>query len=140
MKLLPGSPGDGGASRRSTRSAVARTPGRRSRYQSRRHARSSASSHTGLAPSVLRFYEAESLIRARRSGGGQRRFHRDVLRRIAFVRVAQRVGLTIHEIRAALATCPTSAHPPRRTGRACRAPGGRASTSRSRPSSACATG
>ena len=40
----------------------------------------------GLAPSALRFYETEGLIRARRSGGGQRRFHRDVLRRIAFVR------------------------------------------------------
>ena len=57
----------------------------------------------GLAPSALRFYEAEGLIRARRSGGGQRRFHRDVLRRIAFVRVAQRVGLTVGEVRDALA-------------------------------------
>lgn len=65
----------------------------------------------GLAPSALRFYEAEGLIRARRSGGGQRRFHRDVLRRIAFVRVAQRVGLTIQEVRDALATLPAERTP-----------------------------
>ncbi|MBY0279789.1 redox-sensitive transcriptional activator SoxR [Candidatus Binatia bacterium] len=65
----------------------------------------------GLAPSALRFYEAEGLIRARRSGGGQRRFHRDVLRRVAFVRVAQRVGLTIQEVRAALGTLPAERTP-----------------------------
>lgn len=65
----------------------------------------------GLAPSALRFYEAEGLIRARRSGGGQRRFHRDVLRRIAFVRVAQRVGLTIGEVRDALAALPSERTP-----------------------------
>lgn len=68
-------------------------------------------SRAGLAPSALRFYEAEGLIRARRSGGGQRRFHRDVLRRIAFVRVAQRVGLTIGEVRDALATLPAERTP-----------------------------
>jgi MerR family transcriptional regulator, redox-sensitive transcriptional activator SoxR len=65
----------------------------------------------GIAPSALRFYEAEHLIRARRTAGGQRRFHRDTLRRIAFVRVAQRVGLTLEEIRAALATLPESRTP-----------------------------
>lgn len=66
---------------------------------------------SGIAPSALRFYESEGLIRARRSSGGQRRFHRDVLRRIAFVRIAQRVGLTIQEIRAALATLPSGRTP-----------------------------
>jgi MerR family redox-sensitive transcriptional activator SoxR len=66
---------------------------------------------SGIAPSALRFYQAENLIRARRSSGGQRRFHRDVLRRIAFVRIAQRVGLTIQEIRAALATLPSGRTP-----------------------------
>jgi len=65
----------------------------------------------GIAPSALRFYEAEGLIRAERSFGGQRRFQRDVLRRIAFVRVAQRVGLTIQEIRDALATLPAGRTP-----------------------------
>lgn len=66
---------------------------------------------TGLAPSALRFYEAEKLIRAERSSGGQRRFPRDTLRRVAFVRVAQRVGLGLDEIRAALATLPGSRTP-----------------------------
>jgi len=66
---------------------------------------------SGIAPSALRFYETEGLIRAQRSSGGQRRFHRDVLRRIAFVRIAQRVGLTIQEIRDALATLPAARTP-----------------------------
>ena len=60
----------------------------------------------GIAPSALRFYEKEGLIHADRSDGGQRRFHRDVLRLIAFIRAAQRVGLTLDDIRAALATLP----------------------------------
>jgi MerR family redox-sensitive transcriptional activator SoxR len=66
---------------------------------------------TGVAVSAIRFYEQEGLITARRSDGGQRRFHRDVLRRIAFVRVAQRVGLTLDEIRAALGTLPAGRTP-----------------------------
>jgi len=66
---------------------------------------------SGIATSALRFYEAEGLIRARRTSGGQRRFARDVLRRVAFVRIAQRVGLTIEEIRRALATLPASRTP-----------------------------
>jgi MerR family redox-sensitive transcriptional activator SoxR len=60
----------------------------------------------GLAQSALRFYEREGLIHADRSDGGQRRYHRDVLRLVAFIRAAQRVGLTLDEIRAALATLP----------------------------------
>jgi MerR family redox-sensitive transcriptional activator SoxR len=66
---------------------------------------------TGVAVSAIRFYEQEGLITAKRSDGGQRRFHRDVLRRIAFVRVAQRVGLTLDEIRAALARLPAGRTP-----------------------------
>src|SRR5215468_5533683 len=66
---------------------------------------------TGVAVSAIRFYEQEGLIAAWRSDGGQRRFHRDVLRRIAFVRVAQRVGLTLDEIRAALGTLPAGRTP-----------------------------
>jgi MerR family redox-sensitive transcriptional activator SoxR len=61
---------------------------------------------TGVATSALRFYEREGLVAAERSGGGQRRFHRDALRRIAFIRVAQRVGLTLDEIRDALSSLP----------------------------------
>ena len=64
------------------------------------------SERTGVATSALRFYEAEGLIHAERTGGGQRRYHRDVLRRIAFVRSAQQVGLSLDEIRAALHALP----------------------------------
>ncbi|HEX2564925.1 MAG TPA: redox-sensitive transcriptional activator SoxR, partial [Acidimicrobiales bacterium] len=64
-----------------------------------------------VATSALRFYEREGLITATRSPGGQRRFHRDVLRRIAFIRAAQRVGLTLDEIRDALTSLPDSRTP-----------------------------
>ena len=60
----------------------------------------------GIATSALRFYEAEHLIRSLRTDGGQRRYPREVLRRLAFIRVAQHVGLTLDEIRSALATLP----------------------------------
>jgi MerR family redox-sensitive transcriptional activator SoxR len=66
---------------------------------------------TGVAVSALRFYEAEGLIASTRSAGGQRRFVRDVLRRVAFIRVAQRIGLTLDEIRDALATLPDERTP-----------------------------
>jgi MerR family redox-sensitive transcriptional activator SoxR len=61
---------------------------------------------TGVAVSALRFYEAEGLISATRSGGGQRRFAREELRRISFIRIAQQVGLSLAEIRAALDSLP----------------------------------
>lgn len=64
-----------------------------------------------VATSALRFYEREGLISAVRSAGGQRRYHREVLRRIAFIRAAQRVGLTLDEIREALSTLPESRTP-----------------------------
>ena len=60
----------------------------------------------GMAPSALRYYEAEGLISATRTSGNQRRYQRSVLRRIAFVRSAQRVGLSLEEIAEALATLP----------------------------------
>ncbi|HZD65425.1 MAG TPA: redox-sensitive transcriptional activator SoxR [Acidimicrobiales bacterium] len=66
---------------------------------------------TGVAHSALRFYEAEGLIRAERSPGGQRRYPRSLLRRLAFIRVAQRVGLSLEEIRGALDTLPASRTP-----------------------------
>jgi MerR family transcriptional regulator, redox-sensitive transcriptional activator SoxR len=66
---------------------------------------------TGVAPSALRYYEAEGLISADRTGGNQRRYHRDVLRRVSFIRVAQRVGLTLDEIREALAALPDARTP-----------------------------
>ncbi len=65
----------------------------------------------GIAPSALRYYEKEGLIHSDRSEGGQRRFHRDVLRLVAFIRAAQRVGLTLDEIRDALHTLPDKRTP-----------------------------
>jgi MerR family redox-sensitive transcriptional activator SoxR len=69
------------------------------------------SERTGVATSALRYYEAEGLIHASRSAGGQRRYHRDTLRRVSFVRVAQQVGLTLEEIRQALASLPDNRTP-----------------------------
>lgn len=69
---------------------------------------------SGVAPSALRFYESEGLLTAVRTDTGHRRFHRDVLRRVAFIRVAQQVGLTLDEIRAALATLPDNRTPNKR--------------------------
>lgn len=70
-------------------------------------------SRTGVAVSAIRFYEDERLIEATRTSGNQRRFARDTLRRIGFVRAAQRVGLSLDEVREALATLPTSRTPTR---------------------------
>lgn len=64
-----------------------------------------------VATSALRFYEREGLISSVRTGGGQRRYQREVLRRIAFVRAAQRVGLTLDEVKQALSALPESRTP-----------------------------
>ena len=71
------------------------------------------SERTDVAPSALRFYEAEGLIHADRSDGNQRRYHRDVLRRVAFIRVAQRVGISLATIREALSLLPDERTPTR---------------------------
>jgi MerR family transcriptional regulator, redox-sensitive transcriptional activator SoxR len=71
------------------------------------------SRRAGFAASALRFYEKEGLISGSRSDGGQRRYPRSVLRRLAFVRAAQNVGLSLDEVRAALATLPDSRVPTR---------------------------
>ncbi len=65
----------------------------------------------GLATSAVRYYEREGLLASRRSGGGQRRYPRAVLRRLAFVRAAQSVGLSLEEVRAALAALPEQRTP-----------------------------
>jgi len=72
------------------------------------------SERTGVATSALRFYEAEGLIHATRADSGHRRFPRDVIRRVSFVRVAQQVGLSLDEIREALASLPESRTPTQR--------------------------
>jgi len=68
---------------------------------------------SGVAVSTLHFYEAKGLISSSRTQGNQRRYARDVLRRVAFVRVAQRVGIALADIEAALATLPATAAPSR---------------------------
>ncbi|GHF84837.1 MerR family redox-sensitive transcriptional activator SoxR [Amycolatopsis bartoniae] len=61
---------------------------------------------SGVPHTALRFYEDRGLISSERSAGNQRRYPRTVLRRIAFIRAAQRVGLSLEEISSALATLP----------------------------------
>ena len=65
----------------------------------------------GVATSALRFYEAEGLLAGSRSAGGHRQYPRHVLRRVAFIRAAQNVGLTLPQIKAALATLPDGRTP-----------------------------
>lgn len=66
---------------------------------------------SGMAVSAIRFYEARGLISSERTDGGQRRFRRDVLRRLGFIQAAQRVGLSLEEIGEALGTLPAHAAP-----------------------------
>ncbi|WP_079663295.1 redox-sensitive transcriptional activator SoxR [Streptomyces sp. 3214.6] len=68
---------------------------------------------SGAAVSALHFYESKGLISSRRTAGNQRRYHRDTLRRVAFVRAAQRVGIPLATIRAALAELPEERTPTR---------------------------
>lgn len=69
------------------------------------------SRRSGLATSALRFYEREGLVRAERTPGAQRRYPRSVLRRLAFIRAAQNVGLSLEEIGSALQTLPEGRNP-----------------------------
>jgi MerR family redox-sensitive transcriptional activator SoxR len=69
------------------------------------------SERSGVAASALRFYESEGLIHSTRTDGGQRRYARDALRRVSFIRVAQQVGLSLDEIRDALASLPQNRTP-----------------------------
>ena len=65
----------------------------------------------GIATSSLRYYEREGLITAERAPSGQRRYRRDVLRRVAFIRSAQHVGLSLAEIGEALGSLPQRRNP-----------------------------
>jgi MerR family transcriptional regulator, redox-sensitive transcriptional activator SoxR len=69
---------------------------------------------TGAATSALRFYEEHGLIRSERTASDHRRYRPDVIRRVSFIRVAQRVGLSLDEIRTALDRLPKSRTPSRR--------------------------
>lgn len=66
---------------------------------------------SGFTASAIRYYEAEGLVSAERSGGGQRRFERSTLRRLAFIRAASNVGLSIDEIREELRRLPGNRTP-----------------------------
>jgi MerR family redox-sensitive transcriptional activator SoxR len=72
------------------------------------------SRRSGVAASALRFYEERRLISSDRAGSGHRRYPRPVLRRIAFIVFAQRVGLTLDEIGSELAKLPPDRAPTRR--------------------------
>jgi MerR family redox-sensitive transcriptional activator SoxR len=66
---------------------------------------------SGVAVSALHFYESKGLIHSVRSSGGQRRYGRDVLRRVAVIKVAQRIGISLASISAALASLPDERTP-----------------------------
>ena len=71
---------------------------------------SEVAARSGFAASALRYYESQGLIVAARSGGGQRRYQRGVLRQLAFIRAASNVGLTLEEIRDELDRLPRGPH------------------------------
>ncbi|WP_121257879.1 redox-sensitive transcriptional activator SoxR [Nocardioides ferulae] len=66
---------------------------------------------SGVAPSAIRFYEERGLLRATRTAGNQRRYEQATLRRLAFIRTAQRVGLSLEEVASALSTLPDERTP-----------------------------
>ncbi|GAA4170930.1 redox-sensitive transcriptional activator SoxR [Gryllotalpicola koreensis] len=69
---------------------------------------------SGVAVSALHFYERKELITSERSPGNQRRYRRDALRRVAFIRVSQRVGIPLADIKAALDSLPEGRTPTKR--------------------------
>ncbi|WP_030778911.1 redox-sensitive transcriptional activator SoxR [Streptomyces sp. NRRL S-920] len=71
------------------------------------------SARSGAAVSALHFYESKGLITSRRTSGNQRRYHRDTLRRVAFIRASQRVGIPLATIREALDSLPEERTPNR---------------------------
>jgi MerR family redox-sensitive transcriptional activator SoxR len=66
---------------------------------------------SGVAVSALHFYESKGLIRSQRTAGNQRRYDRDMLRRVAIIRVGQEVGISLAEIGAALSSLPEGRTP-----------------------------
>lgn len=68
-------------------------------------------SRSGVAVSAIHFYEARGLIRSWRNAGNQRRYPRDVLRRVAVIKVAQRIGVPLADIQEALAALPEGRTP-----------------------------
>jgi redox-sensitive transcriptional activator SoxR len=71
------------------------------------------SARSGVAPSALRYYERLGMIQSRRTSGNQRRYEQSQLRRVAFIRIAAQVGLSLEEIRQALDSLPNRRTPTR---------------------------
>ncbi len=71
------------------------------------------SARSGVAVSALHFYEAQGLVSARRTSGNQRRYPRETLRRVAFIRASQQVGIPLRSIKDALDGLPNSRTPNR---------------------------
>lgn len=69
------------------------------------------SARSGIPHTALRFYEDKGLITTERTSGNQRRYARSMLRRLAFIKSAQRIGLSLEDIRAALGTLPANRAP-----------------------------
>ena len=69
------------------------------------------SARSGLAPSALRYYESVGLIASTRTGGDRRRYRRAVLRRVAVIRAAEQVGLSLEQVRTAFAGFPLDVAP-----------------------------
>ena len=84
---------------------------------------------SGVTVSALHFYETEGLIHSTRTAGNQRRYPREVLRRVAFVRASQQVGIPLRRIRQALDALPRGAPRPVAIGRSSRPRGKKTSTS-----------
>ena len=95
---------------------------------------------SGVAPSALRYYESQGLITSTRTTGNQRRYERATLRRISFIRSAQRVGLSLEEITEALSTLPGGRTPTKADWSRLSATWRGGSTTRSTGSSGCGTG
>ena len=72
---------------------------------------SETAARSGFSASALRYYEREGLVAASRTSGGQRRFERQELRRLAFIAAARHVGLSLNEIREALSLLPDGRNP-----------------------------
>ena len=75
---------------------------------------------SGVAVTALHFYETKGLIHSNRNAGNQRRYPRDVLRRVVVIKIAQRLGIPLATIGEALKTLPNGHTPPPRTGSVCR--------------------
>lgn len=72
---------------------------------------SEVAGRSGFAASALRYYEAEGLISSERTAGNQRRYHRQVLRRLAFIKAARNIGLGLEEVRSELDLLPLGRTP-----------------------------